>query len=113
MTIPQEIEAMLMDREVQYGKFARQAEIAQALKLRIKTALLARGRILLPDQLEALDMIMHKVARIVNGNPQNIDSWRDIAGYASLVVQSLEEVETAREKEQQHLRYSPFDDCIW
>jgi len=42
------------------------------------------------DQREALDMICHKIARIVNGNPDYADSWTDIAGYATLVAERLE-----------------------
>jgi hypothetical protein len=38
-------------------------------------------------QREALDMILHKIARIVNGNPNETDHWHDIAGYATLVEQ--------------------------
>lgn len=41
------------------------------------------------DQAEALDMIMNKIGRIVNGNSNNVDSWQDIAGYAQLIVERL------------------------
>jgi len=34
-------------------------------------------------------IILNKLARIL-GDPNNIDSWQDIAGYATLVVDSLE-----------------------
>ena len=39
----------------------------------------------------ALYMIASKIARIVSGDPRHIDSWVDIAGYAQLVVNELEE----------------------
>jgi hypothetical protein len=42
------------------------------------------------DQIEALDMIASKIARIVNGNPDHVDSWVDIAGYAQLVADRLQ-----------------------
>jgi hypothetical protein len=32
---------------------------------------------------------MHKVARILNGDPDYADSWRDIIGYARLVEKRL------------------------
>jgi hypothetical protein len=38
-------------------------------------------------------MILHKIARIVNGDPNWSDSWRDIAGYATLVADRLDLVE--------------------
>ena len=40
-------------------------------------------------QKEALDMIAHKIARILAGNQDNKDHWDDIAGYASLVSKEL------------------------
>lgn len=41
-------------------------------------------------QMVALNMIFHKLSRIGCGNPDEIDHWRDIAGYATLVVKELE-----------------------
>jgi len=42
------------------------------------------------DQREALEMIAHKIARILNGDPNYADNWIDIAGYATLVANRLE-----------------------
>ena len=39
---------------------------------------------------EAFEMIAHKLARITNGGSRYIDNWRDIVGYAQLVVNYLE-----------------------
>ena len=39
---------------------------------------------------EALDMISMKQARILAGNARVRDHWKDIAGYAMLVVNELE-----------------------
>jgi hypothetical protein len=44
-----------------------------------------------PDQREALEMIANKISRILNGNPDFVDSWEDIAGYAILVAERLKE----------------------
>lgn len=33
---------------------------------------------------EAVDMILHKLARVINGDPYYDDNWRDIGGYAKL-----------------------------
>jgi hypothetical protein len=46
---------------------------------------------LAPDQREALEMIVVKIARIINGDPNCADSWRDIEGYARLVAERLSE----------------------
>ena len=40
-------------------------------------------------------MIMHKISRILNGDPNYVESWRDISGYAELVVKELGETEGA------------------
>jgi hypothetical protein len=49
---------------------------------------------LVSDQREALDMIVHKIGRIINGDPNYIDSWQDIIGYAQLVKDRLESAPT-------------------
>jgi hypothetical protein len=77
------VETMLDERGKQYGKFLEHASITQRLKSIIYAHPSSRN--LQPHHLEAIDMIMHKVGRIVNGNPDFKDSWDDIAGYATLV----------------------------
>lgn len=44
-----------------------------------------------PYMVEAMDMIAHKLARIVQGDPLYIDHWRDIQGYARLVENELKQ----------------------
>lgn len=41
------------------------------------------------SQHEALEMIAHKIGRILNGNADYADSWHDIAGYATLVENQI------------------------
>jgi len=48
-----------------------------------------RRKALAHDQQEALDMICHKIGRILNGDPDYADNWHDIAGYAQLVADRL------------------------
>lgn len=87
----------LQERGQRYGKFKGHAEITQALKrlIALHTPLSctradgSRGDHLAPDQQEALDMICHKIGRIINGDPDYADSWHDIAGYAQLVADRL------------------------
>lgn len=82
----QKIEQILADRGAEYGDFTTQAGIAQELK-----GIISCGAAdLTLVQAEALDMICHKIARIVNGNPNNRDSWIDIAGYATLAADRVE-----------------------
>jgi hypothetical protein len=40
-------------------------------------------------QQEALDMIQHKIGRILNGDPDYVDNWDDIAGYSQLISKIL------------------------
>lgn len=38
------------------------------------------------SQKETIYMVCHKMARILTGDPNHIDSWQDISGYAMLIV---------------------------
>jgi len=80
----------LVERGSRYGDFAGHAEVTQELKGLVRYHLKARAKVLAPDQQEALDMIIHKIGRIINGDPDYADSWHDIAGYASLVDKRLQ-----------------------
>lgn len=84
------ISSVLTERGSRYGKFADHAEVTQTLKGYIAQQLCTRSKVLAADQQEALDMICHKVGRIINGDPDYADSWVDIAGYAKLVADRLD-----------------------
>lgn len=86
----QNITEVLTERGSRYGKFKDHAAIAQDLKAILWKHDYQRMR---PDQCEALEMICHKIARILNGDPDYADSWVDIAGYATLVSDRLQGVE--------------------
>ena len=86
---PDEVDATLDARAVEYGKFIEGAEVMQMLKRVVQAALNNRDKVLAHDQAEALDMIIHKIGRIINGNPDVVDHWLDIAGYAQLVADRL------------------------
>lgn len=87
------IDQILDERGKRYGKFTGHAEISQQLKRILFTYQSVRRCSLDHDQLEALDMICHKIARILNGDPNYADSWIDIAGYAQLVADRLQGIE--------------------
>lgn len=84
-----DINTTLTERGRRYGTFKDHAEIAQRLKGVLRKFEAERGCDLDPDQREALEMIAHKIARILNGDPNYADSWHDIAGYAQLVADRL------------------------
>jgi len=84
------VDVTLDARAVDYGKFIEGAEVMQMLKRVVQNALSNRDKVLAHDQAESMDMIIHKIGRIVNGNPDVVDHWLDIAGYAKLVADRLE-----------------------
>jgi hypothetical protein len=84
------IDATLAERGSKYGKFTEHAAVTQELKCVLQAHSSKLGKSFQPDQCEALDMICHKLGRIVNGDPDYADSWIDIAGYAKLVGDRLE-----------------------
>ena len=78
---------ILTERGKNYGPFVNQAESSQNLKDTLHDT---EGWPLLPaDMREALEVIAMKMSRIVHGNPNHVDSWDDIAGYARLVADRL------------------------
>lgn len=89
-TKPSDLNAILDERGARYGKFIGHAAVSQELKNVVSQHLTNREKVLAPDQQEALDMICHKMARIINGDANYIDSWRDVSGYAALVADRLE-----------------------
>lgn len=84
---------VLEERGTRYGVFMSQAQIAQSIHLVLDQAMKLTGKTkfsFAPDQLEAINMIVNKIGRIYNGDPHYSDSWRDIAGYATLVADRLD-----------------------
>lgn len=84
------VNTTLVERGARYGDFVGHAQVTQDLKSVIASSLARRNKTLAQDQQEAIDMIMHKIGRIINGDPDYADSWHDIAGYATLVDKRLQ-----------------------
>ena len=83
-----DVDKVLEDRKKTHGNFQTHAEICQRLKDCMRDHGVGLTK-LDHDQAEALDMILHKIARILNGNAWEPDHWLDIAGYAKLVYDRL------------------------
>lgn len=82
-----DIAATLAERGTRYGEFPEHARITQNLKRAMADSLNWSS---LPDDMkEALEMVAHKVGRILNGQPDFHDSWHDINGYVTLVADRL------------------------
>ena len=88
-----DIVATLTERGNRYGKFSGHAQVTQEIKRVMSRHAAALNKTFTDSQWEALEMIAHKIGRIVNGDPNYADSWVDIAGYAKLVADELEGVE--------------------
>lgn len=82
-----DIDDTLNERGKRYGEFKDLAAISQALKDVMRSTL--GWQRLKPSQRESLEMNVHKIARILNGDSNYVDSWHDIAGYARLVEDEL------------------------
>ena len=76
------VDAILAERQKTHGDFETHAKLAQALKEQMRTG--KQWPHLNPMQKEALDMIQHKIARILNGDPNYPDHWDDLEGYSTL-----------------------------
>ena len=83
----QDISAILAERGSRYGRFDAHALVTQRLKQALTSG--TNWDFLEPDAKEALEMIVHKIGRVLNGDPDYDDSWKDIAGYAQLIVDRI------------------------
>ncbi len=113
----QSVAEVLEERGTRYGVFMGQARIAQSLHIVLRQGMEMAGKNTFdfaPDELEAMHMIVNKIARIYNGDNHYSDSWRDIAGYATLVADRLdndtqEEKRLIEMKEQYERNRNPED----
>lgn len=82
------VDATLADRQSTYGSFEDVSSVTQDLLSILKRT----GYESLPKpHKEALHMICSKMARIVNGDSNHLDSWHDIGGYAKLIEDLIRE----------------------
>lgn len=86
-TTPATIEETLQERGKRYGDFLGHAIITQDIKRAMQRS--TNWATLSDDKKEALEMIAHKIGRILNGDPDYHDSWFDIMGYTKLVADVL------------------------
>lgn len=91
------VETVLHDRGIVYGDFEDVATLSQSLKQSIFKHLNYNfDTDALPDTIkEGLEMIIHKLVRVVNGDPYYIDNYRDIVGYAQLIIEHLSDLDGA------------------
>ena len=85
------IEEVLNQRKSTYGSFTKNAEVSQMIKYFMTQD--TNYKQMPVAHREALEMIVHKIARIVNGDPYYIDNWIDICGYSQLVIDEIKSYE--------------------
>ena len=79
---------ILEERAKRYGSFETHAAISQALKRAMQSS--PNWSKLTDVQKEGLEMVQHKVARMLNGDPSYLDNIVDIVGYATLIKNAME-----------------------
>lgn len=82
-----DITSTLAERGNSHGDFQANGSVMQHLKEVVRGE--RNWNQLPPYQREAIEMICHKLGRILCGNSNFTDHWHDIAGYATLVENIL------------------------
>jgi len=88
MTTESNLDETLRDRGNKYGSFRGNASTTQGMYAIALTG--ENTRALTSCHKEAIHMILHKISRIMNGDPDHVDSWLDIAGYAQIMIKEIE-----------------------
>lgn len=83
-----EINDILDQRQKTHGNFEKVARLDTELFSTFNTYLYSS---LSDEQYCAIKMILHKIARIGCGNPEFIDHWQDIIGYAQLIINGIKD----------------------
>lgn len=90
---PSQVDTLLADRATTHGDIRDNAHFTFGL-LELMEGVGATGfdgwSTLTREQKLVLLMIQHKIGRILSGNAYEVDHWKDIAGYATLIVKILE-----------------------
>lgn len=83
----QTVTEILQERQSTHGAFSESATTVQRLKVIMRAT--PNWERLSNAQREALEMIQHKLGRMLHGDPQLLDTVRDIVGYAQLMYDQL------------------------
>lgn len=82
-----EVEEVLRERGDRYGPFENHAKITQMIK-DVMRAEPGWDRLTYPQR-EALEMVAHKIGRMLNGDPTYEDNVVDILGYTDLMLRCM------------------------
>lgn len=81
------LEQLLVERKATHGEYRDHAAYTQNIKALCRSSPNWAG--LQDHQKETLEMIAHKIGRILAGDPDYDDHWKDISGYAKLTADRL------------------------
>lgn len=88
------LDATLKQRGKTHGDYTDHARITQELKATVDHELDLRSQRGQPPleatARESIDMILHKIGRIIAGQWDEKDHWQDIAGYATITEQRIQ-----------------------
>lgn len=90
-----EIDSTLNERGARYGNYSNVAGTTQQLMAIVESGAIYEH--LNAEQKTSLFMICNRIAWAVNGDPNYIENWRDIAGYATLAERACEAVRGAND----------------
>lgn len=82
------IDETLLVRGKTHGNYKEQGAFADSLKEKLGEG--PNWKDMSGAQRDALCMIMMKVSRILHGDPNERDHWKDIAGYSTLIMRIVE-----------------------
>lgn len=82
------IKDILLNRQVTHGEFRENANLT--IEMEFIATQSTNWKHLSDAQTVALRMIFQKISRALSGDHTEIDHWKDIAGYAELIVKELE-----------------------
>ena len=83
-----DVRTILRERGAVHGDFSEHARVTQALKRAARDSL--NWAKLSDAQKEAVEMILHKLGRVLAGDPDHRDHWDDTAGYATLAADRVQ-----------------------
>jgi hypothetical protein len=81
-----DIKDILKERGGTHGRWVDQARTSETLW----RVMLSTDKDYSDSQRQALHMIATKLGRIICGDENEVDHWRDLAGYATLVADNME-----------------------
>ena len=84
---PVSLDGILKERNATHGDYLIQSSVCQELKRLIREG--PSWYFMEDNHKDALEMICMKMSRIVTGDHTHKDSWVDIAGYATLISNTL------------------------